>query len=91
MTILARQSADACQQRFSSENEPALHLTLPALEDLHACWTERLQNDHYKYFEASLQSGLDKISEYYDKTGDNDAYVFSIRAYITAYMNQMST
>ncbi|KZT06852.1 hATC-domain-containing protein, partial [Laetiporus sulphureus 93-53] len=72
------QSADACQQRFSSEHEPALHLALPALEDLHACWTERLQNDQYEYFEAGLQSGLDKISEYYDKTGHNDVYVFSI-------------
>ncbi|KZT08271.1 uncharacterized protein LAESUDRAFT_713157 [Laetiporus sulphureus 93-53] len=29
-------------------------------------------NDQYEYFEAGLQSGLDKISEYYDKTGDND-------------------
>ncbi|KZT02293.1 uncharacterized protein LAESUDRAFT_662032 [Laetiporus sulphureus 93-53] len=31
-----------------------------------------------QYFEAGLQSGLDKISKYYDKTGDNDVYVFSI-------------
>ncbi|KDQ54448.1 hypothetical protein JAAARDRAFT_135739, partial [Jaapia argillacea MUCL 33604] len=29
-------------------------------------------------FYDAIQAGLDKIAEYYDKTGDNDAYVFSI-------------
>ncbi|OSX62609.1 hypothetical protein POSPLADRAFT_1046059 [Postia placenta MAD-698-R-SB12] len=29
-------------------------------------------------FKPGLQAGLDKIVEYYDKTSDNDAYVFSI-------------
>ncbi|EMD38907.1 hypothetical protein CERSUDRAFT_63835 [Gelatoporia subvermispora B] len=32
-------TADECQQQFSGESAPALHLALPALEEVHATWT----------------------------------------------------
>ena len=80
------QISDACQQRFSSECEPALHLALPALEDLHAAWSSLLDNKKYKHFEPGLQAGIDKIAEYYDKTGNNDAYVLSISEYLLVYI-----
>ncbi|TFK45704.1 hypothetical protein OE88DRAFT_1107229 [Heliocybe sulcata] len=70
--------ADRSQQCFSSETAPALHLGIPALEELHAAWINRQVKTGYERFNRSLQAGLDKIAEYYDKTGDNDAYVFSI-------------
>ncbi|KDQ48915.1 hypothetical protein JAAARDRAFT_144238 [Jaapia argillacea MUCL 33604] len=71
--------ADQAQQLFSSETHPALHLGLPALEDLHASWTtfQAKLGPNSRFYDA-IQAGLDKIAEYYDKTGDNDAYVFSI-------------
>ncbi|KZT00108.1 hATC-domain-containing protein, partial [Laetiporus sulphureus 93-53] len=79
------QIADFWQQHFSSENDLALHLALPALKDLHAQWTAKLEDPAYAHFTNGLQAGLAKIAEYYDKTGDNDAYVFSIMLDLTMH------
>ncbi|KDQ50977.1 hypothetical protein JAAARDRAFT_543907 [Jaapia argillacea MUCL 33604] len=71
--------SDRSQQRCSSDQHPALHLGLPALEDLHTQWSALNQDSKVNpVFKDALQAGLDKIAEYYDKTGNNDAYVFSM-------------
>ncbi|TFY55616.1 hypothetical protein EVJ58_g8133 [Rhodofomes roseus] len=62
------QISDRCQQKFSSETNPALHLALPALEELHSEWSRLLQDSTYAHFASGLQAGINKIAEYYDKT-----------------------
>jgi hypothetical protein len=74
------QHADAAQQAFSSENGPTLHLALPALEALHNAWSSRAQKDKYSHFEIPLDSAVETIAEYYDKTSTSDAFVLSMRA-----------
>ncbi|EMD37571.1 hypothetical protein CERSUDRAFT_65209 [Gelatoporia subvermispora B] len=68
-------TADECQQRFSSENNPALHLALPALEEVHASWTNQSEDPKYAHFKPGLQAGLHKIEQYYERIADNDAYI----------------
>jgi len=73
------QHADAAQQAFSSENGPSLHLALPALEALHNAWSSRAQKDKYSHFEIPLDSAVETIAKYYDKTSTSDAFVLSMR------------
>ena len=73
------QHADAAQQAFSSENGPSLHLALPALEALHNAWSSRAQKDKYYHFEIPLDSAVETIAKYYDKTSTSDAFVLSMR------------
>ena len=74
-----KQHADNAQQAFSSDQVATLHLALPTLEALHKAWTTRLTREKYKDFVPSLQAGLTKIEEYYDRTSDSDTYTFAMR------------
>ncbi|KAJ3804079.1 hypothetical protein F5876DRAFT_14328, partial [Lentinula aff. lateritia] len=67
--------ADHAQQTFSSENEPSLHVGLPALEALHNAWSKRLLKAKYSEFLDAIQAGIDKLSDYYNRTGSSSAYV----------------
>jgi hypothetical protein len=58
-----------------------LHLALPALEALHKAWSSRVERPKYADFTDALQAGIDKISEYYEKAADSDAYVFAMRTF----------
>ncbi|EMD32480.1 hypothetical protein CERSUDRAFT_32068, partial [Gelatoporia subvermispora B] len=71
-------TADECQQRFSSERAPALHLALPALEDVHITWSRRLEDVKYSDFKPGLSAGLRKVEEYYERIADNDTYIMSM-------------
>ena len=73
--------ADQRQQLFSSEVEPRLYAVLPALKGLHQAWSHRAEKQLYDPFAHALNIACDKISEYYDKTGNSDAYVVSICTY----------
>jgi hypothetical protein len=73
--------ADNAQQAFSSDQNPSLHLAIPALEALHKAWSSRLVRPKYYHFKAPLQVAIDKIVDYYEKTGDSDAYIISMREY----------
>lgn len=70
--------ADSRQQLVSSETEPCLHAVLPALEGLHRAWSVRAEKTQYEPFAHALNVACDKISEYYNKTENTDAYVVSI-------------
>ncbi|KAF5340819.1 hypothetical protein D9757_009868 [Collybiopsis confluens] len=69
--------ADHAQQAFSSENEPCLHIGLPALEALHHAWSKQLLKEKYSLFTDALNAGISKISEYYDRTGNSSAYCYT--------------
>ncbi|PSR76351.1 hypothetical protein PHLCEN_2v1847 [Hermanssonia centrifuga] len=70
--------ADDKQQCFSSESQPCLQYAIPALEGLHKAWSAHVERVKYAHFADTLQAGIDKIAEYYDKTGDSDAYIICI-------------
>ena len=73
------QYADNAQHAFSSDQAPTLHLALPALEALHKAWSSRRAHVKYLGFIAALDAGLAKITQYYDRTADSDAYTFAMR------------
>jgi hypothetical protein len=73
--------ADNAQQAFSSDQNPSLHLAIPALEALHKAWSSRLSRPKYYHFKAPLQAAIDKIVDYYEKTGDSDAYIIAMCEY----------
>jgi hypothetical protein len=54
------QKADAAQQAFSSDNNPSLHLPLPALEALHSAWIDYSKNPKYRDFIGPLNEGIEK-------------------------------
>jgi hypothetical protein len=53
---------------------------LPALEALHNAWSSRAQKDKYSLFETPLESAVETIAKYYDKTSTSDAFILSMRA-----------
>jgi hypothetical protein len=73
------QHADNAQHAFSSDRGTTLHLALPALEALHKAWSTRLTRAKYQDFVPALEAGLEKITEYYERTADSDAYTFVMR------------
>ena len=72
------QKADAAQQAFSSDNNPSLHLVLPALEALHSAWTDYSKNPKYRDFIGPLNEGIEKITDYYNKTSSSNAFNLSM-------------
>ncbi len=75
------QYADDAQHTFSSDNRPSLHNAVPALEKLHAKWNKKIENPKYCEFWNALEEAAKKVSEYYDKTADTDAYTFAMRTF----------
>ena len=61
---------------------PSLHLAIPALEALHKAWKSRLTKPKYALFQVPLQTAVDKIAQYYEKTSDSDAYIMAMREYL---------
>ena len=54
-------------------------MAIPALEVLHEQWSSRLAaQTGYEEFRAPLQAGIDKLTEYYNKTEDSPAYIISM-------------
>lgn len=82
INIAKLKHADNAQQAFSSDQNPSLHLAVPALEALHKAWSSRLVRPKYYHFKAPLQAAIDKIVDYYEKTGDSDAYIIAMREYL---------
>ncbi|KIK77155.1 hypothetical protein PAXRUDRAFT_167671, partial [Paxillus rubicundulus Ve08.2h10] len=75
--------ADNAQQNFSSDAGPTLHLSLPALEDLHKAWDSCAIQSKYSVFSTGLNKGVEKISEYYEQTADSDAYTMVMHNFIS--------
>jgi hypothetical protein len=73
-----QQHADKAQHAFSSDQGTTLHLALPALEALHKAWSTRLTREKYHDFAPALEAGLEKVTEYYERTADLDAYTFAM-------------
>lgn len=71
--------AEYAQQSFSSDCGPATHLALPALESLHKAWHTRSTKADYIDFWPALEAGVAKISSYYEKTADSNAYIMAMR------------
>jgi len=60
---------------------PSLHLGIPALEALHAAWSRKRRKVSTRLHE-SLDAGLRKVTEYYDRTGYSDAYLVAMGPFI---------
>ncbi|KAF5309327.1 hypothetical protein D9758_019000 [Tetrapyrgos nigripes] len=67
--------ADEIQQKFSSENDPTLHLAIPLLESLHKKWSVCMKRSRYSELQEPLKAGVAKLKTYYEKTSDSAAYV----------------
>jgi len=50
------------------------------LEALHDAWSSRARKDKYYYFETALDSAVEVIASYYDKTSTSNAFILSMRA-----------
>ena len=74
--------AEYAQQSFSSDYGPAIHLALPALESLHKAWHIRSTKPEYIDFWSALEAGVNKITTYYKKTADCDAYIMAMRTFL---------
>ncbi|KAJ7303116.1 hypothetical protein DFH08DRAFT_904132 [Mycena albidolilacea] len=70
--------AEQAQHRFSSDLKSTLHLALPALESLHAGWTQLAADPRYIHFVPAIEEALEKMDEYYQKTANSDAYTFAM-------------
>lgn len=70
--------AEYAQQSFTSDNGPATHLALPALESLHKAWHTRSNKADYIDFWPALEAGVNKVTSYYEKTADSDAYIMAM-------------
>ncbi|THH12688.1 hypothetical protein EUX98_g9792 [Antrodiella citrinella] len=68
------------QQAFSYGNVSTMHQAFPALEMLYKAWSSRAERPKYKAFAPALKAAYEKVEEYYDKTGECDAYI------VTAYL-----
>ncbi|KAJ7892445.1 hypothetical protein B0H13DRAFT_2340136 [Mycena leptocephala] len=66
--------AQGSQHKFSSDLKSTLHLTLPALETLHADLTKCAADRSYSDSAATLEQALEKVDEYYQKTSNSNAY-----------------
>jgi hypothetical protein len=77
--LTCEKHADNAQQAFSTDQGPTLHLALPALEALWKAWSTRQGRDKYADFQSGLAAGVEKISGYYEKSADSDAYIIAMR------------
>ncbi|KIK60060.1 hypothetical protein GYMLUDRAFT_59768 [Collybiopsis luxurians FD-317 M1] len=66
------------QQAFLSENGPSLYIGLPAFKALHHAWSKQISKEKYSLFTDALQAGFNKLSDYYDWTGNSLAHVFAM-------------
>ncbi|KAJ7131124.1 ribonuclease H-like domain-containing protein, partial [Mycena epipterygia] len=70
--------AEHSQHQFSSDLKSTLHLALPALEALHAGWTQSAEDPKYSHFKDALEQASEKVDEYYQKTSNSNAYMFAM-------------
>ena len=59
---------------------PCLQSGIPALEALHTAWKNHSTNVKYELFSHGLDKAIEKVEEYYEKTGTSDAYTFVMGA-----------
>ncbi|KAF9538851.1 hypothetical protein CPC08DRAFT_771063 [Agrocybe pediades] len=70
--------ADDAQQAFSSDISPTLFNALPAIERMYAAWEKALAKEKYAQFAETLQAGMAKLDEYYQKTSESTIHVMAI-------------
>jgi hypothetical protein len=76
------QHADRAQQAFSSDTSPSLHLALPALEALRKAWSTRRDKIKYSDFTHPLTQAINKITEYYEKSAESDAFILAMGKFV---------
>ncbi|KAG6852465.1 hypothetical protein C0991_011750 [Blastosporella zonata] len=78
--------AENVQQAFSTDQGPTLHLTIPALEALHAAWSKCHNQTKYKDFVPALDTALQKVQDYYKKTAKTQVYTFAMCTIFISYL-----
>jgi hypothetical protein len=79
-TYLNYQTADKCQQAFSSTTVPTLYNAIPALEKLYATWEKQHALPEAKPFKSAIDAALAKVNEYYMKTAESDVHIMAMRS-----------
>ncbi|KIK51703.1 hypothetical protein GYMLUDRAFT_181114, partial [Collybiopsis luxurians FD-317 M1] len=51
---------------------------LPAFKALYHAWSKQISKEKYSLFTDALQAGINKLSDYYDWTGNSLAHVFAM-------------
>ncbi|KDQ05945.1 hypothetical protein BOTBODRAFT_122080, partial [Botryobasidium botryosum FD-172 SS1] len=73
------QVAHAGQQLLSSDQYPTLQLAIPTMEFLLSEWENlRDARDPTDPFHNALQAGINKLSSYYTRMDDSNAYAISM-------------
>ncbi|KAG2038722.1 hypothetical protein BDR03DRAFT_861397 [Suillus americanus] len=75
-TIIA--DANSIQQYFSSEQQPTLWRSIPAIKELQTAWEAKLTTSKYILYKDAIQKGLDKLGKYYQKFDNKPVYVLAL-------------
>ena len=72
------QHASDAQQAFSSSSTPTLQNALLALEKMHAAWKKASSKSRYSCFIPSLNAGMAKLDQYYNRSAESDAHIMAM-------------
>ena len=72
------QDANSIQQYFSSEQQPTLWRSIPAIKELQTAWEAKLTVPKYIRYKRAIQNGLDKLGKYYQKFDDKPVYILAL-------------
>ena len=72
------QHTSDAQQAFSSSSTPTLQNALPALEKMHAAWKKASSKSRYSCFIPSLNAGMAKLDQYYNRSAESDAHIMAM-------------
>ena len=72
-------------QSFLSNCGPAAHLTLPVFEALCKAQNTQTTKAENTDFWPAVKAGINKLTEYYEKTTDSDAYIMAMCALLIVF------
>jgi hypothetical protein len=79
------QYANDAQQAFSSSSAPSLQNALPVLERMHAAWEKASNKPRYSTFISALDSGMQKLDQYYQRSAESDAHIMAMGMFFLSH------
>ncbi|KAH7903646.1 hypothetical protein BJ138DRAFT_1020308, partial [Hygrophoropsis aurantiaca] len=86
-TQLIISDANQIQHYFSYQKLSTLWRVIPAVEELHTAWEEKVKADNYALYKTAIQAGLDKIGKYYCKFDKNSVYILALGKFLFLLSN----
>ena len=66
------------QELFSSEQQPTLWHTLPALEELQTAWEDKQTLPRFLLYQDAINTGLGKLQKYYSHIDTKPVFILSL-------------